>query len=179
MVDIYSQDVRAREPVDHYVATAQNVNSTYGAPWYEYVEVGSAYLQDIHHPPLTPAQAFDINTILTNEYSSSYYYSLYDCQGYYPNTWDATPCHYLPPYTTADVDPVPTQEQYSRSHTVMEEVKGRKQHLRLQHTDILEAWLHAHLDHPYPSEEEKGTFRGLNEANTYAGILTMYVAMYC
>ncbi|KIX06025.1 uncharacterized protein Z518_03999 [Rhinocladiella mackenziei CBS 650.93] len=69
---------------------------------------------------------------------------------------------YQPPYGPVDYAPSPTSLHHpsSPSGAMDTDTRNRRRrgNLPRQITDILRAWFHEHLDHPYPTEEDKQAF---------------------
>ena len=85
-------------------------------------------------------------------------YSRYPLSPYEPYR---TGVHYHSAYGPIDYAPSPTGLQHPSSPTVgmdSDRARRRRGNLPRQITEILRAWFHEHLDHPYPSEEDKQAF---------------------
>ena len=70
---------------------------------------------------------------------------------------------YSSPYGDVDYSPQPVNDPQQANFAVIGDSndprsKRRRGNLPKQVTDILRAWFHDHLDHPYPTEEDKQMF---------------------
>jgi len=86
-----------------------------------------------------------------------------DLTRYMPSPYDyRTAVAYQSPYGPAEYASSPTALHHPSSPTVATDPdtrnRKRRGNLPRQVTDILRTWFHEHLDHPYPSEEEKQKF---------------------
>lgn len=102
----------------------------------------------------------DFNSARTSWFSASHSYppTTRSCGNYYDNTYGGYAAY--PAYTAA----YPTAVVSSQSGTGYLGSDGglhsrkRRGNLPKPVTDILRAWFHDHLEHPYPSEEDKQLF---------------------
>lgn len=108
-----------------------------------------------------------------------------DYPRYQPSPYDyRSGVPYQSPYGSVDYAASPTSMHHPSSPTVAIDPDNRNRkrrgNLPKQVTDILRQWFHAHLEHPYPTEEDKQAFMnrtGLTNAQVcfwtfYARFLT-------